>query len=92
MFWIQENGINKNNIGYKLFYAEFESDISILPTNKKVGNQVSGDTVVNKVCALGSECYCIENNILYVLTTSGWIKGRNLSNIPVLDENGTLYF
>ena len=74
MFWIQENGLNKNNTGYKLFYAEFTSDISELPTDKKEGTQTSGDTVSNKVCALGSECLCIENANLYILTTSGWTE------------------
>ena len=92
MFWIQENGLNKNNTGYKLFYAEFENDIILLPTNVKDGSQEGHDSTANHKCALGSECYCIENNILYVLTTSGWTKGRTLSAVPSLDENGTLYF
>lgn len=74
MFWIQENGLNKSNTGYKLFYAEFASDISHLPTNKKEGTQSGGDTVSNKICALGSECLCIENANLYTLTTSGWTE------------------
>lgn len=92
MFWIQENGLNKNNTGYKLFYAESISDITLLPTHTKEGSQEGYDSTANHKCALGSECYCIENNILYVLTTSGWTKGRTLNAVLSLDENGTLYF
>lgn len=74
MFWVQENGLNKNNTGYKLFYAELESDIALLPTHSKEGLQDGHDSTANHKCALGSECLCIENSNLYILTTSGWTE------------------
>lgn len=72
MFWIQETGVNKNNYEYRLYYAEEETDIDLLPTNLIEGKQSIGDKSVNKKCALGSECYCIETGDAYVLTSSGW--------------------
>lgn len=94
MFWIQESGLNKNNPGYKLFYAESFTDISHLPTDKKEGTQTGGDTVSNKICALGSECLCIENSKKYVLTTSGWeecsIKVFDVAEVAT-DEEGNNY-
>lgn len=74
MFWIQKTGLNRNNINYKLYYAEYISDISILPTNLKEGKQINGDTVANHKCALGAECFCLEDGTKHVLTTNGWQK------------------
>lgn len=74
MFWIQENGKDKNNRDYRLFYAEFASDLPLLPTDKKEGTQVDGNSSANYKCALGSECLCIENSNLYILTPSGWTE------------------
>lgn len=72
MFWIQEMGSKNNNSAYRLFYAEYESDISLLPTSQTQGQQSNGDTVANQKCALGSECLCIDTGDVFVLTTSGW--------------------
>lgn len=74
MFWIQETGINKNNPNYKLFYAESKSDIDNMPTDIKQGTQENGDTVSNHLCSVGSECLCIDEGTLYILTTSGWTE------------------
>ena len=72
MFWIQQTGTNHNNSGYRLFYAELESDINFLPTDKQVGTQTNSDTVANQKCSLGSECLVLETGMLCVLTNSGW--------------------
>ncbi len=72
MFWIQETGTKHNYPNYRLFYAEEVSDISKLPTNTTDGTQEGTDTVVNSKCALGSECICIANTTLYILTSKGW--------------------
>ena len=72
MFWIQQTGTNHNNSAYRLFYAETDSDIALLPTNLVEGTQDNGDTVANQICSLGSECLCLSTGELYVLSTSGW--------------------
>ena len=72
MFWIQQTGTNHNNSAYRLFYAETDSDIALLPTNLVEGTQDNGDTVANQTCSLGSECLCLSTGELYVLSTSGW--------------------
>lgn len=74
MFWVQETATNKNNAGYKLFYAEYLNDIDLMPTNAKKGTQENGDTVANHVCSLGSKCLCLENGNYYILSTSGWFR------------------
>lgn len=74
MFWVQETATNKNNAGYKLFYAEALHDIDLMPTNEKKGTQENGDTVANHICSLGSKCLCLENGNYYILSTSGWLR------------------
>ena len=74
MFWVQETATNKNNAGYKLFYAETLNDIDLMPTNEKKGTQENGDTVANHICSLGSKCLCLENGDYYILSTSGWSR------------------
>lgn len=76
MFWIQEIGTNKNNSKYKLFYAEEESDINNLPTQKNNGVQINGDTVSNCPVAAGSECVVLSTGNVYVLwkSTDTWTK------------------
>ena len=71
MFWVQESG-NKNNSNYRLFYAEKETDLSLIPTDKVDGSQTNGDTVANKKCALGSEALVLETGSLYILSSEGW--------------------
>ena len=72
MFWIQKTGTKNDNSAYRLFYAETDSDIALLPTNLVKGTQDNGDTVANQTCSLGSECLCLSTGELYVLSTSGW--------------------
>ena len=72
MFWIQQTGSNHNNSGYRLFYAELESDLSLMPTNKQEGKQDNGDSIANKKVALGSECLVLETGNLYILSSNGW--------------------
>ena len=72
MFWIQKTGTKNDNSAYRLFYAETDSDIDLLPTNLAEGMQTNGDTVANQKCSLGSECLCLSDGLLYVLSSSGW--------------------
>lgn len=76
MFWIQETGTNKNNMNYRLIYAEFESDLDRLPTQTDPGNQDNGDTIANKLVSAGSECIVLETGDVYVLgkSTNTWDK------------------
>lgn len=67
MFWVQETGTNHNNSTYRLFYADFESDLKNLPTQNKKGTQYNGDTVANQTCSAGSECVVIETGNVYIL-------------------------
>ena len=72
MFWIQDKG-KKNNSSYCLYYAETVDDIQKLPTDKNVRTQdINNDSTINDKCSIGSECLCIGNGNLYVLTSSGW--------------------
>lgn len=71
MFWIQEVG-KRNNSAYKLYYAEYQTDLDLLPTNTMLGIQTDCNASINDRCALGSECFVIENSSLYILTTNGW--------------------
>lgn len=80
MFWVQETATNKNNAGYKLFYAETLHDIDLMPTNEKKGTQENGDTVANHICSLGSKCLCLENGDYYILSTSGWSRVSTKGN------------
>lgn len=77
MYWIQEIATNKNNSGYRLFYAEKLIDINLMPTNLKKGIQENGDSVANHLCSLGSECLCLENGERFILSNSGWTKVVN---------------
>ena len=72
MFWIQQTGNANNNSSYRLFYAETEGDIALMPTHENVGTQNNGDTVANQKCSLGSECLCLSSGDLYILSTTGW--------------------
>lgn len=72
MFWIQSCGDVSSRNGYRMFYADKESDIQKLPTNKKEGTQTGGEESANEKCAVGSECFCIENKKAYFLKTDGW--------------------
>lgn len=72
MFWIQNYGNAQSRNGYRMFYAEKESDIQNLPTNTREGKQDAGETSANEKCAVGSECFCIENKKAYFLKTDGW--------------------
>lgn len=76
MFWTQENGTNKNNSGYRLIYAEFETDIQNLPTQTTKGTQLKGNSSDNNVLAYGSECIVLETGNVYVLkkSTNTWDK------------------
>ncbi len=77
MYWVQETATNKNNPGYRLFYAEKLIDINLMPTNLKKGIQENGDSTANHLCSLGSECLCLENGERFILSNSGWTKVIN---------------
>lgn len=72
MFWVQSYGNSSSRSGYRMFYAEKESDIQKLPTNLKEGTQDGGEESANAKCSVGSECFCIENKKAYFLKTDGW--------------------
>lgn len=72
MFWIQDYGTASSRSGYRMFYAQSEGDIDKLPTNLKDGTQTAGEMSANEKCAIGSECFCIENKKAYFLTPDGW--------------------
>lgn len=68
MFWIQQTGTNHNNSAYRLFYADYESDVANLPTSQEEGKQTNGDTVANQKTTAGSECLVLESGNLYILS------------------------
>ena len=68
MFWIQQTGTNHNNSAYRLFYADYETDVANLPTSQKNGKQDNGDTVANQKITAGSECLVLESGNLYILS------------------------
>lgn len=72
MFWIQQTSTGHNNSGYRLFYAEKEADLALMPTDKLDGTQTNGDSVANKRVALGSETLVLETGNLYILSSEGW--------------------
>jgi len=70
----------KNNNSYlprfKKFYCDFLEDIKKLPTSKKIGAKQINDTVSDDPCAPGSECFCYEDNSIWLLgvETDEWVK------------------
>jgi len=64
-YWITH--IDKNNFGLRRFQCDYESDISKLPTKLKPGVKQKNDTVSNRTCAAGSQCFCHESSSIYVL-------------------------
>lgn len=74
MFWIEE-GSNDKLRGYRLYYCETESDISVLPTTTDAGTQEPLEDVINTPCTKGCEALVIQTGEVYTLTpTSGWVK------------------
>lgn len=70
MYWIQELGNTSTNLSnYRYYICDFISDIEKLPTRLKNGEQQDNDTVSNKPCSYGSQCFCLEDG-------SAWILGR----------------
>lgn len=61
---------------YKKFYCDFLSDIDKLPTSHKLGATQVNDTVSDNACAPGSECFCYEDNSIWLLgvETDKWVK------------------
>lgn len=76
MFWIQETKTTQNNVGYKFFYADYETDVLNLPTQTEFGKQENDDTVSNQKVSAGSECFVLESGSAYILgkATNRWIK------------------
>lgn len=61
---------------WKKFYCDYLSDIKKLPTSKRTGAKQVNDTVSDDACAPGSECYCFEDNSIWLLgvETDTWVK------------------
>lgn len=68
MFWIQESKTSGKPVGYKQFYADFESDIIKLPRLGIEGTQESDTNVENHPVGYGSECLCLETGELFILS------------------------
>ena len=57
------------------FIVDTASEITDLPTNKKVGKVQSGDTVSDEMCAVGSTATVSDTGDTYELNASGiWVK------------------
>ena len=78
MFWIQYR--KESDPMYRMFYAEYETDLVNLPTQTTEGRQDAGDDVelkaANAICGEGSECLVIEKGDVYILgkSTNTWDK------------------
>lgn len=68
MFWIQDSNSYGKPKDYKMFYADYESDIDNLPKFGIDGKQESNTTVENHPTGYGSECLVIETGELYILS------------------------
>lgn len=73
-YWIQETSNNHNMSDYRLFYCDRITDIDKLPKFGIEGEQQENDTISHKPCAYGSECKCLQNSSLYILSkdTNEW--------------------
>lgn len=72
--WIKENKIYSYTP--KKFQCDFLRDIGKLPTSKKIGEEIEGDTISCDPCMPGSECFCFEDGSIWILgiETDTWIK------------------
>lgn len=74
MYWIMENGKNKNNKDYKSYMADDVADIADLPTNKEIGKVMENDSTANMMCSLGSDCLCLSDSSVWILGSNGWVQ------------------
>lgn len=78
MFWIQDR--KESDPMYRMFYAEYETDLLNLPTMTTEGRQDARDDVelkaANAICGEGSECVVLEKGDVYTLwkSTNTWNK------------------
>ena len=76
MFWIQDR--KETDPMYRMFYAEFETDLLNLPNMTTEGRQDDqGDVelkAANAICGEGSECVVLEKGDVYTLwkSTNTW--------------------
>lgn len=76
MFWIQDR--KDSDPMYRMFYAEFETDLLNLPNMTTEGRQDDqGDVelkAANAICGEGSECVVLEKGDVYTLwkSTNTW--------------------
>ena len=76
MFWIQDR--KESDPMYRMFYAEFETDLLNLPNMTTEGRQDDqGDVelkAANAICGEGSECVVLEKGDVYTLwkSTNTW--------------------
>ena len=76
MFWIQDGKVSDPM--YRMFYAEFESDLLNLPTQTTEGKQddqgIAKLKAANEICGGGSECVVLGKGDVYQLweSTNTW--------------------
>lgn len=69
-YWVQEVATNQNLSNYRSFICDYRSDILNLPTHSSDGLVQDGDTISSKLCAPGSDCFCLED-------ASAWVLGKD---------------
>ena len=75
-YWIAHNSNRSYSNSHRCFQCDFTRDIDKLPTSKKIGVKENNDTLSTNPCAPGSECFCFEDNSIWLLgmETDKWIR------------------
>lgn len=67
-YWIQKTSSGQETSKYRSFMCDRRADIQKLPRMEIEGKQQDNDTVSDNPCIYGSDCFCLEDSSVWVLS------------------------